>query len=663
MEDHDFGGYATMANRRCTDGRTIKPEAFAHQDKQTVPLVWQHGHDTPENVLGHVNLEKRDNGGTYAYAFFNDTPAAIHSKTLVEHGDVNSLSIYATRLKENSKKEVLHGNITEVSLVLSGANPGAKIDFVRLAHGDGEFETLEDEAVIFSGEGIELAHAAGTKTFKDVYDTLDEDQIVLFETMVAKALKGDLTHSDGVEDNKDGAESDTVEDKKDKSASDDDKDLEHKEGADIVARNAFEKNGDGGGSMTGADGGGGVATLNHSQVATIFADGVKMGSFKESLLAHAGEYGITNIDMLFPDSRAIDNKPEWITRKMAWVEGVLNETRKLPWSRIKSLSADLTHEEARAKGYVKATLKKEQFFAVAKRETTPQTIYKKQRLDRDDITDITDFDVVAWLWVEMYFMFREEAARAILVGDGREIDDPDKILETKIRPIAFDDPFYTDVVTIPANTTADGLVEALLRNRDAYKGTSPKAYMTNAVMTDMLLDKDGFLRRKYNTKAELAAAIGVSEIVEVPVMEGITRDGGEVQVIIVNLSDYAVGSTKGGEITKFDDFDIDYNQFRYLIEGRFSGALMSHKRAQIFVRGAGTLATPTVPTFNSTTGVLTIPTVTGVTYKNQLTNATLAAGAQTAIAPSETITVKAVANTGYYFPHNFDADWAFTRLP
>jgi hypothetical protein len=310
---------------------------------------------------------------------------------------------------------------------------------------------------------------------------------------------------------------------------------------------------------------------------------------------------------------------------------------------------------------VKGNLKKEQFFAIARRDTTPKTIYKKQKLDRDDIVDITDFDVVAWLWVEMYFMLREELARAILIGDGREVDDEDKIDEDKIRPIAYDDPFYTDVVIVPANVSPSALIEAVLRGRNSYKGTAPKAYMTNGVMIDMLLEKDTLGRRYYNTKAELAAALNVSEIVEVEVLEGAERDGAEIQMIIVNMGDYSVGSTAGGEITKFDDFDIDYNQHKYLIETRISGALTSPKRAQVIVRGAGTLATPTVPTFNTTTGVLTVPTVTGVTYKNQATGVTLSAGAQTAIAAGASVSVVAVPNATYYFPHNFDADWTFTR--
>lgn len=659
MDDHDFSGYATKVDLKCSDGRTITSDAFKHMDGKDIPLVWQHMHDTPENILGHAKLEHRENDGTYAYCFFNETPSAKNAKLLVEHKDVKSLSIYANQLVEKNKK-VLHGELCEVSLVLKGANPGAKIDYVRVAHGD-DIETLADEAVIYTDEGLVLQHADDSKTYQDVYETLDADQQELFKFMLSQALGegGAAKHSDGDkpdEDGEAGKEDKPGEDDKNEETEDDSA-LEHKE-KDQMTRNVFETNKDGK-AVSGEVTRGGQ--LTHSQLQTIFEDAAKLGSFKESLLAHAGEYGITNIEMLFPEAQALDNKPEWITRRMEWVEGVLSGTRKLPFSRIKSLTADLTHEGARAKGYIKGNLKKDQFFAVARRDTTPKTIYKKQKLDRDDIVDITDFDVVSWLWVEMYFMLREEIARAILVGDGREVDDIDKIDETKIRPIAYDDTFYTDVVAVPANVDGSALIEAVLRARNNYKGTAPSAYMTNGVMIDMLLAKDNLGRRYYNSKAELAAALNVQAIVEVEILEGVERDGAEIQMIIVNMGDYSVGSTKGGEITKFDDFDIDYNQYKYLIETRLSGALTSPKRAQVIVRGAGTLATPTVPTFVTSTGVATIPTVTGVTYKNQVTGATLTAGAQTAIAAGASISIVAVPNTGYYFPHNFDADWTFTR--
>jgi Caudovirus prohead serine protease len=652
--EHDFGGYATKVGLKCSDGRTITSEAFKHMHGQTIPLVWQHGHDSPRNILGHAVLEHRENDGTYAYNFFNETPDAQATKQLVEHGDITFLSIYANQLKENSKKEVLHGQMCEVSLVLKGANPGAKIDFVRIAHSDGNIETLGDEAVITMGLQLEHGDSELThKSFQDVVDTMNDEQKEALYFMVQKALEDKTaSHSDTDED---GAS----EENDDKDHEEGDTSLEHKDKDGTMTRNVFEQNKDGQASGDGAVKTGGH--LSHDQMKTIFADAKELGSFKKAVLAHAEDYGITNIEVLFPDAQTIDNKPEWITRKMAWVEGLLNGTRKLPFARIKSMTADLTHPEARAKGYIKGDLKKEQFFTIAQRETTPKTVYKKQKLDRDDIIDITEFDVVAWLWVEMRFMLREEIARAILVSDGREIDDPDKISETNIRPIAFDDPFYTDVVTVPANVDSDALVEAVLRNRNNYKGTAPNAYMTNAVMVDMLLAKDSLKRRFYNTKADLASALGVQEIIEVDVLEGVERDGAELLMVIVNPSDYAVGSTRGGEITTFDDFDLDYNQYKYLIETRLSGALLSPKRAQVILRGAGTLATPTTPTFNSGTGVVTIPTVTGVTYKNQTTGATLSAGAQTALASGETLNVKAVPNATYYFPHNFDADWSFTR--
>jgi HK97 family phage prohead protease len=663
--DHDFGGYATSFGLKCSDGRTITSEAFKHMDKEQIPLVWQHQHNSPTNILGHATLQHRKDG-MYAYCFFNDTDAAKSAKALVEHRDIKALSIYATSLVEKNKA-VLHGDLAEVSLVLKGANKGAKIDYVRVAHGHGAdqtIETLDDEAIITTGLQLELAHADNTETYQDVYDTLDEKQRALFEVMLSQALGTAKQSADGEEKSEEADETtDNQDDGTDENESDDKgSDLEHSDKEGTMTRNVFENN------KQETDGdvkrGG---TLTHSQLQTIVDDAAKLGSFKEAFLAHAEDYGITNIEVLFPDAKAIENKPEWITRRLEWVEGVLNATQKLPWSRIKSLSADLTHDEARAKGYVKATLKKEQYFTLAHRTTTPKTIYKKQKLDRDDIIDITDFDVIAWLWVEMRFMLREEVARAILVGDGREIDDPDKIDEDKIRPIAYDDEFYTDVVTVPANVGSLDLVEAVLRNRNTYKGTGPTAYMTNAVMTDMLLAKDALNRRLFRTKAELAAELMVQDIVEVPPMEGAERDGGEIIMIIANLSDYAVGSTRGGEITNFQQFDIDYNQEKLLIETRASGALQRHKRAQVIVRGAGTLATPTVPTFVSGTGVITIPTVTGVTYKTQAAGplgaagTTLSAGAQTALTAGQSQSVMAVPNATYYFPHNFDADWVFTR--
>lgn len=653
----DFGGYITKAGVKCSDGRTIAPDAFKHMDGQTIPLVWQHMHDSVDNVLGHVLLENRADG-VYGHGFFNDTDQGKSAKTLVEHKDIKSLSIYANKLVEKAKT-VLHGMLIETSLVLAGANSGASIDYVRVAHSADDIEVLEDEAVISLGISLQHAGDSTTETYQDVFDSLNDKQKALVEFMLSQAL-GSAQHSATEETKEDGDKPDEKQTDQGNKDGSDNKTLEHSDKEGPMTRNVFEQNDkNNGGSGDGKR----ENHLSHAQIQTIFEDAKKMGSFKEAFLAHAEDYGITNIEVLFPDAQAIDNKPEWITRKMEWVEKVLNDTRKLPFSRIKSLSADLTFDEARAKGYIKGSMKKEQFFSLARRDTTPKTIYKKQKLDRDDIIDITDFDVVAWLWVEMRFMLREEIARALLIGDGREPDDEDKIDENKIRPIAQDDEFYTDVVVVPANTYGNDLIEAALRARNSYKGTAPAAYMTNAVMIDLLLGKDSLKRRYYNNKAELASALGVTEIVEVPVMEGQTRDGGEILMIICNLSDYAIGSTRGGEISTFNQFDIDFNQEKYLIETRLSGALTSHKKAQVIVRGSGTLATPTVPAFDAGTGVVTIPTVTGVTYKNQTTDATLSAGPQTALAAGESLSVVAVPNTGYYFPHNFDADWTFTRPP
>lgn len=658
----DFSGFATKAGLKCTDGRTIMKDAFGHQAGTKVPLVWQHGHKDIENVLGHVLLENKE-GDVYAYAYFNNTPKAQAAKAMVEHGDITRLSIWANELAEKAK-QVMHGTIREVSLVLAGANPGAVIDNVRIAHGDGfEDEVLEEEAIIFQDQPIEHAqpaadgdveHAAGdtsTKTVQEVYDSFSEEQLGLLHAFVSKALEvapaaaggSTAAHSADAPSSEAG----------DNEGNNDEGDL-NDEGNDM-SHNLFEgKDGKGGAAAAGGQ-------LSHAQVMDLVSDFNKTGSLKEAIAAHADDYGITNIEMLFPDAQLIDSTPQWITRKMDWVEGVINGARKLPFSKIKSRTADLTHDEARAKGYIKGNLKKEQFFAIAQRETHPTTVYKKQKLDRDDIVDITDFDVVAWIWVEMRFMLREEIARAILVGDGREVDDDDKIDETKIRPIAQDDEFYTDVLTVDSNVSQQDLIEAVLRGRPNYKGTGATAYMTEAVGIDMLLSKDRYGRRYYQTPGELAAALGVSNVVYVPVLEGAERDGGEIEMIIVNMADYAIGSTRGGEISTFDDFDIDYNQYKYLIEGRMSGALMRPKTAQVVVRGTGTEATPAVPTFNTGTGVLTVPATTGVVYKNQDTDATLTAGAQTAIASGETISVVAVPAAGYYFPHNFDADWEFTR--
>jgi HK97 family phage prohead protease len=678
----DFGGYATKFGVRCSDGRTITAEAFKHMDGAQIPLLWSHQHSTPENVLGHSILEWRPDG-MYCKNFFNDTKAAEAAKLVVEHKDIDSMSIYANKLVERNLN-VLHGDLIEVSLVHKGANPGARIDFVQIQHGFGDdavLQTLADEAVIYTDAKIELQHAATTtKTFQDVYDSLDADQRELVNVMVSKALQDNtVQHSD---DDKHAADGDggkddkpdtsTEDDKKDATTENRDSVVEHSEGREMATRNVFENNKQVAvqGTLIHNDEG---KVLSHSDLKTIasnvFADLKKGGTFRESVLAHAGEFGITNIEVLFPDAQLIDNKPEWLTREMAWVNRVIGGTNKLPFSNIRSMHADLTQDDARAKGYIKGTLKKEQFFAITQRTTGPTTIYKKQRLNRDDIVDITGFDVVAWIWQEMRFMLLEEIARAILIGDGREIDDPDKISETNIRPIAYDDTFYTDVVTVAANVSGQDLIDSVLRRRQYYKGNAPTAFMTTSVLMDLLLVRNSIGERIYKTVADVAAALLVQDIVEVPVMENAMRDGAEVQMVLVNLRDYSVGSTRGGEVTTFDDFDIDYNQFKYLIEGRMSGALSKAKTAQVVIRGTGTLidTTNVVPTFNNSTGVITIPTVTGVTYKVAVAgplgavDTVLSAGAQTALTTGQSQAIKAVPNTGYYFPHNYDQDWTFTK--
>lgn len=649
MEAADFSGYASKAGLRCSDGRTILAHAFKEQDGMKVPLVWQHMHNDPENVLGHAYLENREDG-VYAYGFFNDQPQAEIAKGLVKHGDIEALSIYANKLVQKGA-DVLHGAIKEVSLVLAGANPGAFIDNVNLAHGD-SYTELEDEAIIYTGLNLEhqdikpnegenvapepeaqtadVAHAAAAPemTVKDVFDSMSEEQQNVVYFMIGEALN----QSDSM------AQSD-----------EDDEFIQHDQEGSSMTRNVFEQNGS---AQQGA-------TLSHSDLQSIMADAQKTGSLKESFLAHAVTYGIDNIDFLFPDAKNISNTPDFVKRRTEWVSSVINGCRKSPFSRIKSMSADITADEARAKGYIKGNLKKEEFFAISRRVTTPTTIYKKQKLDRDDMIDITDLDVVAWLKAEMRLMLDEEIARAILIGDGREVDDEDKINESNIRPIAWDDEFYAHPVTVAANLSGDAIVESILRARSNYKGTgTPTFYTTESILTDLLLIKDKMGRRLYPTENELASALRVSSIVAVEVMETVP----DLIGIIVNLADYTVGADNGGNVSMFDDFDIDYNQYKYLIEGRMSGTLTKPKSALVVKRESGaTVVTPQVPTFNANTGVVTIPNQTGVVYKNGDTDATLSSGAQTAIAAGATITIVAVPATGYAFPHNTDADWDFTR--
>ena len=562
MERFDFSGWATRNNLKCSDGRTIRKDAFKDNNGQKVPLVWNHQHNEPFNILGHALLENREEG-VYAYCTFNDTEAGQNAKQLVEHGDVSALSIYANQLKQHGG-DVIHGSIREVSLVLAGANPGAFIDSI-ICHG----EESEEEAIIYTGEDISLSHAdneemkeekpmedtkkvenkTDNKTVKDVFDTLTEEQKTVVYALIGQAL-----------------ESAGATDENDENDDEEDNNMKH---------NVFDQD-----EMMQGN------ALSHSDMEEIFSDAKRTGSLKEAFLAHNATYGIDQIDTLFPEPKTMNTPPEFIKRDMNWVAGVINGVHHTPFSRIKSMFANITEDEARAKGYIKGKLKKEEVFTLLKRTTTPTTIYKKQKLDRDDIIDITDFDVVAWIKSEMRMMLDEEIARAILVGDGRLTSDDDHINETNIRPIWKDDDLYTikTKITVGAAATDDdkakAVIKAAVKSRKNYKGSgNPVLYTTEDFLTNCLLLEDTQGYRLYKSEQDVATAMRVSRIVTVPVMENLTRTDSESKErtlvgIIVNLNDYNVGADKGGAVNMFDDFDIDYNQQKYLMETRCSGALI-----------------------------------------------------------------------------------------
>lgn len=574
--EYDFSGWATRNNIRCSDGRTILKDAFKHNDGQMVPLVWNHDHNDPLNVLGHALLENRDEG-VYAYCTFNDTDAGRNAKALVEHGDVTALSIYANQLKQQGPN-VLHGAIREVSLVLAGANPGAFIDSI-IRHG----EESDEEAIIYTGENLVLEHSQhtivndknldaikdnftppsgdkkdekgekGEKTVQDVFDTLNEEQKTVVYALIGQALDG----SNQNENNE-------------------------KEGNDNMKHNVFDQ-----------DQKEKENVLSHADMENIISEGKRYGSLKDSFLAHAAQYGIDQIDFLFPDAKNVTNQPDFIKRDDSYVQKVLRGVHHTPFSRIKSTHANITADEARAKGYIKGHLKKEEVFTLLKRTTTPTTIYKKQKMDRDDIVDITDFDVVAYIKAEMRMMLDEEIARAILVGDGRSTASDDKINEQNIRPIAKDDDLYTikATVTVAAKATEDEIAKAfiktVIKSRKEYKGSgSPTLFTTEDMLTNCLLLEDNNGRIIYDSVDKLATTLRVKEIVPVEVMEGVTRKADtktlSLMAILVNLNDYYVGADKGGAINMFDDFDIDYNQEKYLIETRISGALVKPYSAIAF---------------------------------------------------------------------------------
>ncbi len=566
---YDFSGWATKNNIKCSDGRTILRDAFKHNDGQTVPLVWNHQHNESANVLGHAVLENREEG-VYAYCTFNDTEAGKNAKLLVEHGDVTALSIYANQLKQNGSN-VMHGTIREVSLVLAGANPGAFIDSI-IRHG----EFCEDEAVIYTGENLSLEHAdnkpsdkedkAGEddkgdgkvegnkqKTIKDVVDSMSEEQKNVLYALVGQALEGKEMAQSAIEENNNNIEDG---------------------GEQEMKHNVFE-----GRETDKKD------VLSHDAMETIFKDAKRYGSLKESFLAHADQYGIKDIEWLFPDAKNVNMPPDFIKRDDSYVQKVMRGVHHVPFSRIKSMHADITADQARAKGYIKGKLKKEEVFTLLKRTTTPTTIYKKQKLDRDDVVDITDFDVVAWLKMEMRMMLDEEIARAILVGDGRLSSDDDKINEMCIRPIATDADLYCvkAKVSVGSAATEDEIAKAFIRtvikSRKEYKGSgSPTLFTTEDVLTNCLLLEDKNGRIIYDTVEKLATALRVKEIVTVEVMEGaktkVEEQEKPLMALMVNLVDYYVGADKGGAVNMFDDFDIDYNQQKYLMETRCSGALV-----------------------------------------------------------------------------------------
>lgn len=582
--EYDFSGWATRNNIRCSDGRTILKDAFKHNDGQIVPLVWNHDHNDPLNVLGHALLENRDEG-VYAYCTFNDTDAGRNAKALVEHGDVTALSIYANQLKQQGPN-VLHGAIREVSLVLAGANPGAFIDSI-IRHG----EESDEEAIIYTGEELVLEHACGGATLKKKKKEMEHSQNAIVNDKNLDEVKDNFTPPSGNKERTVQDVFDTLNEEQKTvvyaligQALDNSNQNENneKEGNDNMKHNVFDQ-----------DQKEKENVLTHADMETIISEGKRYGSLKDSFLAHTAQYGIDHIDYLFPDAKNVTNQPDFIKRDDSYVQKVLRGVHHTPFSRIKSTHANITADEARAKGYIKGHLKKEEVFTLLKRTTTPTTIYKKQKMDRDDIIDITDFDVVAYIKAEMRMMLDEEIARAILVGDGRSTSSDDKIPETNIRPIAKDEDLYTikAPVAVAKDATEDAIAKAFIRtvikSRKEYKGSgSPTLFTTEDMLTNCLLLEDNNGRIIYDSVDKLATTLRVKEIVPVEVMEGVTRTVSSknlpLMAILVNLNDYYVGADKGGAINMFDDFDIDYNQEKYLIETRISGALVKPYSAIAF---------------------------------------------------------------------------------
>lgn len=549
---YDFSGYATKVGVECSDGYTIGKKAFESSNNKKVPLVWQHLHSSPSNVLGHAALEHRDDG-VYAYCVFNESEDASQAKELVKHKDIDSLSIYANKIIKKNRV-IIHGEIKEVSLVLAGANPGAMIDQITIAHGD-DLVTMDDEAIIYNDSSI--SHESGDiekddkddKTIGDIIDSMTEEQQDVLYYLLDEMNKEGLKETEDVKHSNLG-------------------------GSDLK-KNIFENNKNKNDEV-----------LVHDDLNKILDLAKTKGmSLHDVYLEHA-DVGIKDINLLFPDHKTLTAEPTFISRDMEWVDGVISGVHHSPFSRIKTRVADITEDDARAKGYITGKKKKEEVFKLLKRTTDPTTIYKKQKLNRDDVIDITDFDVVTWIKKEMRMMLNEELARAILIGDGRSSSSDDKIDDNKIRPIWTDDELYSHKVELDETKKVEDIIEAIIKSRKYYKGKgSPTLYISTDLLTDMLLLKDTTGRRIYETTESLKSVLRVSNIVEVPVMENAKRQDGvknlALKCIIVNLKDYTVGADKGGEINFFDDFDIDFNQMKYLLETRCSGCLTNPKTAVV----------------------------------------------------------------------------------
>ena len=588
----DFSGYATKNDVRCSDNKVIRHGAFAAYDGKTVPLVWQHKHGDVENVLGHADLEVREDG-VYAYAHLNNTDRGRTAREMVKNGDIKAMSIYATHVRARGN-DVVHGELVEVSLVLRGANPGALIDQVSIEHGDNgdeieaviytdaqldfvshgddfededeDFEAEETNDVEHAEEEPEADEAEGDEddpTLGEIFEGMTEEQKTAVYAIVGQLVDSvdEEAEESETEEAEDTAHSDTTEDT-------------------MAHKNVFE------GSATTEE----LPVLTHSQIETIFEDARSGGSLKDAILAHADAYGIKQIETLFPEAKDLWNTPEFIKRKTDWVNSVVGGAKHSPFSRIRTRFADITADEARARGYIKGNKKEDEVFTLLQRTTSPTTIYKKQRLDRDDILDITDFDVVSWIRGEMKIMLEEELGRAVLIGDGRPVSSKDKIKEDCIRPIYKEDSLYAPRVVLAKETSVDDILDSMVRALDDYDGAgNPTWFADPRLVTEMLLLKDKMGHRQFRTIAELADYIGVSKIVKVPLMKGLKRTSaknGELEAlgIIVNMSDYTIGADKGGQLFAAEDFDISFNQYHYLLETRLSGALTQPKSAVIIER-------------------------------------------------------------------------------